>query len=126
MVSSPAGNLLLLPRADRVNDAPGYRSEQAASVAACSGAIIETDIPARLDALPFGSFHTLVIVALGVTWILDGLEVTLAGALSGELKDSSGLGLSNEQVVGSGSGDCTGSVRRQHAPAVTGWWRARR
>ena len=43
-------------------------------------AIIETDIPARLDRLPWGRFHTLVVVALGVTWILDGLEVTLAGA----------------------------------------------
>ena len=44
--------------------------------------IVETDIPNRLDALPFGRFHILVIVALGITWILDGLEVTLAGALS--------------------------------------------
>ena len=81
-----------------MTDVPWRRSEQAASVAARSGTIIETDIPARLDALPFGPFHTLVIVALGITWILDGLEVTLAGALSGELKDSSGLSLSNEQV----------------------------
>ena len=53
--------------------------------------IVETDIPARLDALPFGRFHLLVIVALGITWILDGLEVTLAGSLSGELEQSSGL-----------------------------------
>ena len=93
-----------------MTDAPAHRSEQRASVAACSGAIIETDIPARLDALPFGSFHTLVIVALGITWILDGLEVTLAGALSGELKDSSGLGLSNEQVGLSGSCYLAGAV----------------
>src|SRR5271155_5385971 len=69
-----------------------------ARAGAQSGAIIETDIPARLDALPFGRFHLLVIVALGITWILDGLEVTLAGALSGELKESSALGLSNAQV----------------------------
>jgi len=110
MVGSSAGNSLPLPRVDRVTDAPGRRSEQRASVAACSGAIIETDIPARLDALPFGSFHTLVIVALGITWILDGLEVTLAGALSGELKDSSGLGLSNEQVGLSGSCYLAGAV----------------
>src|SRR5579863_8260068 len=67
------------------------------------GAIIETDIPARLDALPFGRFHFLVIVALGITWILDGLEVILAGALSGELKESSALGLSNAQVGLAGS-----------------------
>ena len=48
--------------------------------------IVETDIPARLDRLPWGRFHNLVIVALGITWILDGLEVTLAGALAGALK----------------------------------------
>ncbi len=93
-----------------MHDAPGHSSEQAADVAACSGTIIETDIPGRLDALPFGPFHTLVIVALGVTWILDGLEVTLAGALSGELKDSSGLGLSNEQVGLAGSCYLAGAV----------------
>ena len=40
------------------------------------GTVVETDIPARLDALPWSRFHTLVVVALGVTWILDGLEVT--------------------------------------------------
>jgi hypothetical protein len=38
---------------------------------------IETDVPARLDRLPWLRFHSLVVVALGGTWILDGLEVTL-------------------------------------------------
>jgi len=75
-----------------------------------SGAVIATDIPARLDALPFGRFHRLVIVALGITWILDGLEVTLAGALSGELKQSSALGLSNAQVGLAGSCYLAGAV----------------
>ncbi len=74
------------------------------------GAIVETDIPARLDTLPFGRFHQLVIVALGITWILDGLEVTLAGALSGELKESSALGLSNAQVGLAGSCYLCGAV----------------
>jgi hypothetical protein len=50
------------------------------------GSVVETDIPARLDALPWSRFHTRVVVALGITWILDGLEVTLTGALSGALK----------------------------------------
>jgi hypothetical protein len=50
--------------------------------------IVETDIPARLDNLRWGAFHTRVVTALGITWILDGLEVTLTGALSGALKDS--------------------------------------
>jgi len=75
-----------------------------------SGAIIETNIPARLDALPFGQFHVLVIVALGITWILDGLGVTLAGALSGELKETSALGLSNAQVGLAGSCYLCGAV----------------
>jgi len=78
--------------------------------AAQSGGIIETDIPARLDALPFGRFHLLVIVALGITWILDGLEVTLAGTLSGELKDSAALGLSNAQIGLAGSSYLCGAV----------------
>ena len=50
--------------------------------------LIETAIPARLDRLLWGRFHTLVVVALGITWILDGLEVTLAGAVAGALKES--------------------------------------
>jgi MFS family permease len=82
----------------------------APATAAQGAAIIETDIPARLDALPFGRFHVLVIVALGITWILDGLEVTLAGALSGELKESSALGLSNAQIGLAGSCYLCGAV----------------
>jgi MFS family permease len=62
------------------------------------GGIVETDIPARLDRLPWGRFHTLVVVALGVTWILDGLEVTLTGAISGALKTSPVLHFSNTDV----------------------------
>src|SRR5580704_6906746 len=71
---------------------------------------VETDIPSRLDALPFGRFHLLVIVALGITWILDGLEVTLAGALSGELTQRSALGLTNSQVGLAGSFYLCGAV----------------
>src|SRR6202161_1107867 len=75
-----------------------------------SSAIIATDIPARLDALPFGRFHLLGIAALGITWIIDGLEATLAGALSGELKQSSALGLSNAQIGLAGSCYLAGAV----------------
>ena len=60
--------------------------------------VVESDIPARLDRLPWGRFHTLVVVALGVTWILDGLEVTLAGSLAGALKDSAVLHFTNTDV----------------------------
>ncbi len=48
--------------------------------------LAETDIPARFDRLPWSQFHTLIVVALGITWILDGLEVTLAGSLSGRCR----------------------------------------
>src|SRR6478672_1973384 len=44
---------------------------------------ITTDIPARLERLRWGHFHSLVVIALGITWALDGLEVTLAGAVAG-------------------------------------------
>jgi MFS family permease len=81
-----------------------------AQAGAVSGTVVETDIPGRLDGLPFGRFHLLVITALGITWILDGLEVTLAGALSGELKDSAALGLSNAQVGLAGSFYLGGAV----------------
>ena len=63
-----------------------------------SAAVVATDIPARLDRLPWGRFHTLVVVALGITWILDGLEVTLGGAISPALKESPQLRFSNADV----------------------------
>jgi MFS family permease len=72
--------------------------------------IIETDIPARLDALPWGRFHVQVVVALGVTWILDGLEVTMTGALSGVLKESATLGLSNAEIGLAASAYLVGAV----------------
>jgi MFS family permease len=74
------------------------------------GRIVESSIPARLDALPWSRFHTLVIVALGITWILDGLEVTLAGAVSGALKASPSLRLSDAEVGLSASAYLTGAV----------------
>jgi MFS family permease len=72
--------------------------------------IVETDIPARLDRLPWGRFHTLVVIALGVTWILDGLEVTLAGALSGALKQSPTLRFSNTDIGLASSAYLAGAV----------------
>lgn len=59
---------------------------------------IETCIPARLDALEWGRFHTMVIVALGITWILDGLEITFAGLISGALKADKHLHFEDWQV----------------------------
>ena len=71
---------------------------------------VETDIPARLDRLPWGRFHTLVVVALGITWILDGLEVTLAGALTGALKESPTLRFSNTDIGLASSAYLAGAV----------------
>lgn len=78
-------------------DAPAATTRRSRSQAR-SGSIVETDIPARLDRLPWGRFHTLVVVALGITWILDGLEVTLAGSVAGALKHSASLGFSNTDI----------------------------
>src|SRR5689334_17528088 len=72
--------------------------------------IIETSIPSRLDALTWSRFHTRVVLALGITWILDGLEVTLAGALSGALKESPTLHFSNFDVGLANSGYLAGAV----------------
>src|SRR5258708_22185883 len=72
--------------------------------------IVETDIPGRLDRLPWGRFHSLVVVALGITWILDGLEVTLAGTVAGALKASPVLRFSNADVGLAGSAYLAGAV----------------
>jgi MFS family permease len=101
-------------RADSVGPVPPSRSDMPLHPAENAGVqptgVIETDIPYRLDRLPFGGFHLLVIVGLGITWILDGLEVTLAGSLSGQLMLPSGLGLSNSQIGLAGSAYLCGAV----------------
>ena len=79
-------------------------------VMASHSATIETAIPARLDRLPWGGFHTRVVAALGITWILDGLEVTLAGAVAGALKDSPVLKFSNIDVGIASSAYLAGAV----------------
>ena len=72
--------------------------------------VVESSIPFRLDALHWSGFHTRVVIALGITWILDGLEVTLAGALSGALKQSPVLQFTNFDVGFSNSGYLAGAV----------------
>ncbi len=75
-----------------------------------AGSLVETTIPGRLDRLPFGRFHVLVIAALGITWILDGLEVTLVGALSGALKESPALQFTNTDIGIASSAYLAGAV----------------
>lgn len=72
--------------------------------------IMETDVPARLDRLRWGRFHTLVVVALGITWVLDGLEVTITGSIAGALKSSPVLRLTDTQVGLAGSLYLVGAV----------------
>ncbi len=74
------------------------------------GGRIETDIPARMDRLPWGGWHWRVIMALGITWIIDGLEVTLVGAIGGVLKSPRTLHLTDGQVGLLGSSYLVGAV----------------
>ena len=71
---------------------------------------VSTLVPARLERLPWGRFHVLVIVALGITWILDGLEVTLAGSVAPALKESPALRFSDSEVGLAGSAYLLGAV----------------
>ncbi|WP_374470492.1 MFS transporter [Phenylobacterium sp.] len=72
--------------------------------------VFTTDVPARLDRLPWSRFHWLVVAALGITWILDGLEVTLVGSLSPAIAGPDGLRLSAEQIGLAGSAYILGAV----------------
>jgi len=76
---------------------------------------IETDIPARMDRLPWSRWHWMVVIGLGTVWILDGLAVTIVGAIGGRLTEpGSGLELTAAQVGAAGSayilGACLGAL----------------
>jgi MFS family permease len=71
---------------------------------------IETRVPQRLDRLPWSRWHVFIVVALGITWMLDGLEVTLAGALGPLLTKHETLGLSSYGVGLSGTAYLIGAV----------------
>ena len=59
---------------------------------------VRTDIPFRLDRLPWSRFHLLVVFGLGITWILDGLEVTIVGSLGPALQSPDTLNLSSSNI----------------------------
>jgi MFS family permease len=76
---------------------------------------VTTNIPARLDRLPWARFHWMVIIGLGTVWILDGLEVTIVGSMSEALKPAStGLGMDNFDIGLAGAvyvaGACLGAL----------------
>ncbi|HUL40318.1 MAG TPA: MFS transporter [Burkholderiales bacterium] len=73
-------------------------------------AAFRTMIPARLDRLPWSRFHRLIVVALGITWILDGLEVTIKGAISGVLQEPQVMNFSAPEIGLIASGYLTGAV----------------
>jgi MFS family permease len=72
--------------------------------------VVETDIPARMDRLPWSRWHWLVVASLGAVWILDGLEVTIVGAIAGQLELKDTLALSPSQVGLAGSIYVAGAV----------------
>jgi MFS family permease len=59
---------------------------------------IRTDIPARMDRLPWVRWHWVIIISLGITWVLDGLEVNIVGAIAGVLGERDTLHLSSTQI----------------------------
>jgi MFS family permease len=77
---------------------------------------IRTDVPARLDRLPWARWHWMIVIGLGTVWVLDGLEVTIVGNLSGRLSEQgSGLDITQSQVTGFGAavyvlGACCGAL----------------
>src|SRR3954465_12070800 len=75
-----------------------------------AGETITTDIPSRLDRLPWSRWHWIVIFALGITWILDGLEVTLVGSIAGALTSKDTLGLTTSPATAAGSFYLAGAV----------------
>jgi MFS family permease len=83
-----------------------------------SGAPVKTDIPARLDRLPWSRFHLLIVAGLGVTWILDGLEVTIVGALGPALQSPLTLHLSSANLGAVASFYVVGAVI---GALVSGW-----
>ncbi len=81
-----------------------------ASAPATQDRQIETDVPARLDRLPWSSWHLRIVIALGTSWLLDGLQVTLAGSLVGILEDKRALALTDAQVTAGATTYLAGAV----------------
>ena len=83
--------------------------------AATAHQTVESRVPTRMDRLPWARWHWLVIAALGITWILDGLEVTIVGNIAGILVEpESGLNFTEGQIGLAGgiyiAGACTGAL----------------
>ena len=79
-------------------------------MAAAPGSPITTDIPQRMDRLPWSRWHWLVVTALGITWVLDGLEVSIVAALGPVLTHTTTLHLTESEVGLAASAYLAGSV----------------
>jgi MFS family permease len=75
-----------------------------------TGDVVETMIPRRLDRLPWSRWHWLVVTGLGITWILDGFEVTIVGAIASILTDADALDLSTQQSASAGTFYLLGAI----------------
>jgi MFS family permease len=71
---------------------------------------VESDVADRLDNLRWSGWHVRVVLALGITWVLDGLEVTMVGAIGSVLQEPETLGLTATQVGFSGSAYIAGAI----------------
>ena len=77
--------------------------------------VIETNIPGRMDRLPWSRWHWMIVIGLGTVWILDGLEVTIVGAIGDSLtQPNGGLGMSTADIGVAAavyvSGACVGAL----------------
>jgi MFS family permease len=86
------------------------RAEGGRGLALSPGTQFDTDVPARLDRLPWSPWHWRVVIALGITWMLDGLEVTLVGALAPVLKEADTLHLTDSQIGGAATFYLAGAI----------------
>ncbi len=86
------------------------------AAAAAGGDTVTTDVPARLDRLPWSRWHWMIVIGLGTVWILDGLEVTIVGNIAGRLSEpGSGLSVTSSQITGLAAalyvtGACVGAL----------------
>jgi MFS family permease len=82
----------------------------ATATATASGESFETNIPSRMDRLPWSRWHWLVVLALGTVWILDGLEVTIVGSIAAVLQDPKTLAMTSAEIGAAGAIYVAGAV----------------
>ena len=81
---------------------------------------ITTDIPARMDRLPWARWHWMIVIGLGTVWILDGLEVTIVGSMSEALKPAdTGLGLTSSDIGMAGAVYVAGACHRARCSSAS-------